>query len=187
MKTIARCSIVLAAAALAGCVSYGYPGDGGGYPGPDYSGGGYPDYPGYPGGGYDGADTVRCESDDERTRHCSADTRGGVRIARRLSDAPCTQGRSWGYDDRGIWVSRGCRAEFLVGAGGGHRPGGGHGQLVRCESKDKRQRRCDAPVRRGVEIVRQLSDTRCVQGQTWGWDRGGVWVRGGCRAEFRVY
>jgi len=24
-------------------------------------------------------------------------------------------GKSWGYDNRGIWVDRGCRAEFNVG------------------------------------------------------------------------
>ena len=79
---------------------------------------------------------------------------------------------------------------YRPGGGGGYtpgRPGGGYGQTVRCESQDKRQRRCNVQVSRGVDIVRQLSDTRCVQGQNWGWDRGGIWVRGGCRAEFSVY
>ncbi|MDN5782120.1 MAG: DUF3011 domain-containing protein, partial [Luteimonas sp.] len=99
---------------------------------------------------------------------------------------------SWGYDSRGVWVSQGCRAEFVVGAGSDYRPGnrpggsGDYGQTVRCESQDRHQRRCNVSVRRGVDIVRQLSRTRCVQGQNWGWDRGGIWVSGGCRAEFRV-
>jgi len=115
-----------------------------------------------------------------------------VRIGRRLSDAPCVQGRSWGYDNRGVWVSQGCRAEFIVGAGGDYRPGnrpggnGDYGQTVRCESEERHQRRCNVSVRRGVDVVHQLSRTRCVQGQNWGWDRGGIWVSGGCRAEFRV-
>jgi len=183
--------IALATACLAGCVGYGYPGDHGygGYPGNSYPGDRYPggDYPGY---GYDS--TVRCESQDRRTRHCNMDTRGGVRLTRRLSDASCVQGRSWGYDSRGVWVTNGCRAEFATGGGYrpgyGNRPGDGHyGQTVRCESNERRQRRCDVPVRRGVDIIRQMSKTRCVQGQNWGWDRGGIWVRGGCRAEFRVY
>lgn len=184
--------IALAAACLAGCVGYGYPGDYGygGYPGNSYPGDRYPgsNYPGY---GY-GNSTVRCESQDRRTRHCNMDTRGGVRLTRRLSDASCVQGRSWGYDSRGVWVSNGCRAEFV--SGGGYRPGQGnrpgdgyYGQTVRCESNDRRQRRCNVDVRRGVDIIRQMSKTRCVQGQNWGWDRGGIWVRGGCRAEFRVY
>lgn len=195
-----RFVIALAATCLAGCVGYGYPGGGyGGYPGdrgyPDsgYPGNGYPGngYPGnYPGDGY--TSTIRCESENQRTRHCNVDTRGGVRLSRRLSDASCVEGRSWGYDRRGIWVSRGCRAEFVVGAGGGYYPGdrpgdgGSYGQIVRCESQKLHQRRCNVSVRRGVDIVRQLSRTRCVRGQNWGWDRRGIWVTGGCRAEFRV-
>ena len=193
MNRIWRFSIALTVAGLAGCVGYGYPGSDYGYPsgsqGHPSGGQGYPDGGGYGNAGNGG--TFRCESDSERTRHCNADTRGGVRMSRQLSDSPCIQGRSWGYDNSGVWVSQGCRAEFVVGAGGGYYnpgngPGSGYGQTVRCESQDNHQRRCNVAVGRGVDIVRQLSDTRCVQGQTWGWDRSGVWVTGGCRAEFRI-
>ena len=59
--------------------------------------------------------TITCQSYDDRTNHCSVDTRGGVRLIRRFSDAACIQGRTWGTDRRGIWVTRGCRAEFAVG------------------------------------------------------------------------
>ncbi|HVI57683.1 MAG TPA: DUF3011 domain-containing protein [Luteimonas sp.] len=188
VRMAGRVAAALAVAGLAGCVGYGYPGDYGAYP-PNQ---GYPDYSppgnGYPGsGGYGG--TFRCESDNNRTRHCDVDTRGGVRMNRQLSDSPCVQGRTWGYDNRGVWVSNGCRAEFIAGRGGygpGYGSGGGYGRTIRCESQDKRQRRCNVSVTRGVDIVRQLSDTRCVQGQNWGWDRGGIWVSGGCRAEFSV-
>src|SRR3546814_163443 len=102
-------------------------------------------------------------------------------------------GAQLGLRQPGVWVSNGCRAEFVSGGGNygpgyGNRPGDYYyGQTVRCESNDRRQRRCNVSVRRGVDIVRQLSKTRCVQGQNWGWDRSGIWVRGGCRAEFRVY
>lgn len=191
MNGMRRSLVLPALVLLAGCVGYGYPGSYGypgnaGYPSgrPDY---GYPDY-GYPGdGGYQGG-PFRCESQDERTRHCRADTRGGVRMIRQLSDSPCIQGRSWGYDNSGVWVSRGCRAEFVAGAGGGYYPGPGQGvgRTVRCESRDNRSRRCNVRVDRGVDLIRQLSDTRCVRGQNWGWDRSGIWVRGGCRAEFSV-
>lgn len=59
--------------------------------------------------------TVRCESHDHRYRYCSADVSGGrVTIDRELSDSGCRYGKSWGYDDRGIWVDRGCRADFHV-------------------------------------------------------------------------
>lgn len=41
-------------------------------------------------------------------------------------------------------------------------------------------------ARGGVVLVNQLSRSGCWEGSTWGWDRGGIWVSGGCRAEFRV-
>lgn len=151
------------------------------------------------GRGHGAMQTIRCESTDKRPRECAADTRGGVQLTRQLSGSACVEGRDWGSSRNGVWVSNGCRAEFAVGGGGG-RWGGNSGygndygygntggqQTIRCESKDSRQRYCDASIRRGVQIQRQLSDTRCIEGQNWGWDRRGVWVAGGCRAEFSVY
>ena len=60
------------------------------------------------------AQTVTCESNNNQRRTCSADTRDGVRIVRQLSNSSC-QG-NWGYDRNRIWVSNGCRAEFLIGS-----------------------------------------------------------------------
>jgi hypothetical protein len=42
-------------------------------------------------------------------------------------------------------------------------------------------------VSRSVQIQRKLSDSPCIQGSTWGWDRQGIWVDRGCRADFLVY
>jgi hypothetical protein len=144
----------------------------------------------YPDAGAAGG-LVRCESDDGRSRQCAADTRGGVRLVRQLSSSACVEGRSWGFDRNAIWVAQGCRAEFETGGGSGwsgrHSDRDrGNGRTLRCESSDNRQRRCDADVRAGVTLVRQLSSTPCVEGSNWGWDRGGVWVDRGCRAEFSV-
>lgn len=153
------------------------------------AGGGYrPGYgnPGQGNPGYGSPQTVRCESTGNRYQHCNMDTRGGVAYRKRLSDAECIQGRTWGYDKRGVWVSDGCRAEFSTGSGNSA-PGYGNGQTVRCESRDGRMRRCDVRIQRGVQLIRQLSNTRCVERQNWGWDRNGIWVNNGCRAEFRVY
>ena len=58
--------------------------------------------------------TVRCDSNDNRVRQCPADTRGGVRLLRQVSKASCIEGRSWGWDPNGIWVSNGCRGDFQV-------------------------------------------------------------------------
>lgn len=57
---------------------------------------------------------LTCSSDDRRRHYCDADTRGGVRLLRQRSDAECRRDYSWGYDQRGIWVDRGCRADFEV-------------------------------------------------------------------------
>src|SRR5882672_10595429 len=59
---------------------------------------------------------VTCESRNNRRNYCAADTRGGVTLGRQLSQAQCVQGRTWGFDARGIWVEGGCRAEFRVNA-----------------------------------------------------------------------
>jgi hypothetical protein len=66
-------------------------------------------------GGYRHNGVVYCASDDFDFRACPADTYSGVRLLRQRSDSPCIYGRTWGYDERGIWVDRGCRADFEVG------------------------------------------------------------------------
>jgi hypothetical protein len=113
---------------------------------------------------------------------------------RRISSSGCTQGRDWNYDRSGIWVSNGCRAEFASGGRGNGYGDGGYGnnygiggQVFRCESYDNRQRECAANTRAGVQLVRQLSSSPCIQGRSWGYRRTGVWVSQGCRAEFRAY
>lgn len=56
---------------------------------------------------------------------------------------------------------------------------------VTCESTGQQQVSCDLNTRGNVEIVRQLSRTRCEEGKNWGLSRHSVWVNGGCRAVFR--
>ena len=140
---------------------------------------------------YGGGQTVRCESSDNRHRECPMDTRGGVQLTRQLSSTRCEEGRNWGQSRNGVWVDRGCRAEFASGRGGGWGNGNGggwsgNGQRIRCESDNGRTRTCAIPSRGDVRLVRQLSSARCVEGRTWGQDRNGLWVTDGCRAEFEV-
>ena len=140
--------------------------------------------------GYNDGSVVRCESRDNRTERCAAGGGGDIRLVRQLSGSPCVRGRNWGTDSRGIWVSGGCRAEFSVGGYGGHgddRYGGGYGNdggdTFRCESTNNRTERCASSGR--AEFIRQLSNTPCVRGQSWGTDSRGVWVSNGCRGLFR--
>jgi hypothetical protein len=125
------------------------------------------------------------------------------------SEAKCILNRTWGYDNRGIWVDHGCRAEFEVGAQapavvireGGHDRdhdgdrehardgefrGFGENYMVYCPSDDMGRAWCPADARFGVRMIRQRSQAACVEGQTWGYGKRGIWVDRGCRADFRV-
>lgn len=148
---------------------------------------------------------IRCESRGGGRTQCPVPVPRGseVFLVSQLPGASCVEGRTWGWDGRGIWVSQGCNGDFEVRRPGGGPPPpprpplppppgggpgwGGQGEIVRCESDRYRYRMCPVRVgRRGVELVRQTSRTRCDFGRTWGWDRRGVWVDGGCAGEFRV-
>ena len=68
--------------------------------------------------------SMNCASNDGRYRYCRVDTQNYVRLVRQNSGSPCVYGRTWGYDWRGIWVDRGCRATFDYGR---YQGGGGGG------------------------------------------------------------
>jgi len=59
--------------------------------------------------------TISCQSPPGSREHCAADTSKGVLLAKSSGAAPCLLGKSWGYDDTGIWVSDGCSGDFQVG------------------------------------------------------------------------
>ena len=61
-----------------------------------------------------GAATVVCASRVGERNHCAADTSKGVILARSQGEAPCLLGKTWGYDDQGVWVSDGCSGVFVV-------------------------------------------------------------------------
>lgn len=57
---------------------------------------------------------INCESQQHRRAACEADTRGGVFLRQQNSLATCTYGQSWGYTANAVWVTNGCRGEFVV-------------------------------------------------------------------------
>jgi hypothetical protein len=59
---------------------------------------------------------ITCESVENRREECTITTSGRVRIVRRLSNAPCIEGQTWGYSANSVWVSDGCRAVFASDA-----------------------------------------------------------------------
>ncbi|AXC09618.1 hypothetical protein ACPOL_0233 [Acidisarcina polymorpha] len=126
-------------------------------------------------------------------------------MVRQRSGSACIQGQTWGYDRRGTWVDRGCRADFVVlgggsnwGPGPGYPPGNnwgggyppppvtvpGNGGVVTCSSNNGGYNFCNAYTRQGVRLVYQRSGSPCIQGQTWGYNNKGIWVDRGCRADF---
>jgi hypothetical protein len=57
---------------------------------------------------------------------------------------------------------------------------------VTCESKNDKYQYCSANTANEVRMMRQISDVRCEQGKSWGYDKQGVWVDHNCAAEFEV-
>ena len=62
---------------------------------------------------------VPCSSRPGERNHCDADTSAGVALVRSSGGAPCLLGKTWGYDDSGIWVSDGCSGEFIAAPAAG--------------------------------------------------------------------
>jgi len=59
-------------------------------------------------------------------------------------------------------------------------------QSFKCESNNGRRNYCGNYGEGQVRLDRQISGSPCVEGQTWGVDRNGLWVDRGCRAYFAI-
>jgi hypothetical protein len=64
--------------------------------------------------------------------------------------------------------------------------GGSSSDTITCESKGGNYQYCPANTSNGVTLKRQLSSSGCWYQSTWGFDRNGIWVDQGCRAEFKL-
>jgi hypothetical protein len=186
---------------------------------------------------------LTCSSDDWGRHYCAADTRAGVSLQRQRSGSPCTQGKTWGFDQQGVWVDRGCRADFLVNANqsevdrtrGRDHDGGDkddhdrdkdrdrnleqdrdreryvdqdrdrdrnqdnhdgdagrddrrapESMQLSCSSDDWGRHYCESDIQGKATMVRQRSGSPCREGYSWGYDRRGIWVDHGCRADFQL-
>lgn len=178
MKSIVAMGMVLAGSLLAIPTAQAQPGRGGGH----------------------GPERIECTSRDYRLARCNVNWRD-AELVRQTSSTRCVRGQTWGVDRRGVWVDRGCAGIFAEagrggrpGAGpggpGGWHPGPGWDREIRlaCSSNDFRYRMCQVDIGAGgrVRIERQLSDTACIEGRTWGSNRAGIWVDRGCAAFFVV-
>ncbi len=117
---------------------------------------------------------------------CPADTRYGVTLVRKLSQASCIEGSTWGHGGNVVWVDRGCRAEFQIGS---PPSSGGESstEAITCGSTTGQQVTCrTGGYATAVRMTRDLSNGRCRQNQTWGHTDAFIWANRGCRAEFLV-
>jgi hypothetical protein len=147
------------------------------------------------------AGTVECHSSDYKYLECPTSFRG-AELVRQTSDTACVRNKTWGFNDQtgSVWVSGGCAGEFGEAAyvdqgaydDGGRDRGrrdrdrddaGDSDDSIGCASSGHRFQRCDAPWR-AARLVRQLSDSDCVENLSWGVDGEGLWVDQGCAGRF---
>ena len=126
---------------------------------------------------------VTCESTNGHKEVCPVNTSGGVTLHRQLSSTTCVQGRNWNINPTVIWVSGGCRAQFLVGNSRGRNSNGGYndGRYDNGYDNDGYNNRnanaANVACRRAVRA--QLG--RRVEVDTWAMNRGRNNVRVGWR------
>ena len=124
---------------------------------------------------------VTCQSSGGLTWCPAVTSWRGARLVSQLSQAPCLQNQSWGFDAQGIWVDKGCRGTFEAGD-----PLASAGERVTCASPSSQRFECPARTQNGVRLIKQISTAPCRQNTTWGTTQTSIWVDRGCRAEFEV-
>jgi hypothetical protein len=130
---------------------------------------------------------VRCESRNFQHQFCPVNGDvTGARLVSQESRSACVQGRSWGWNSSGVWVTNGCTGRFRVDAFVPPPPGFGP-QRISCDSRNFQYEFCSVGVRVvNASLVRQRSRSACVLGRTWGWRADGIWVSEGCQGDFQL-
>jgi len=70
-----------------------------------------------------GMQSITCESNNGRRNYCGMYRSNQVSLQSQISGTRCIRDQTWGVDNQGLWVDRGCRAVFSV-RGPGTGPGG---------------------------------------------------------------
>jgi hypothetical protein len=126
---------------------------------------------------------VRCESADLGRVQCPMDTAAGVDLVRQLSENTCIRETDWGVDAQGVWVARGCRAEFRARTTSTTVSR----KVIRCESIGGRAHSCPVILRGApVRLLRQLSALPCRRDESWALGRNEIRVSRGCKGEFEI-
>jgi len=134
--------------------------------------------------------TVVCESINYQPKTCPADTHGQVKLVTRLG-GDCGLGESWNFDAHAVYVRSGCRGVFAVGRAGGPLPGQGGATpdyqrgifRTNCQSLNWEPKTCPVNTAGNIRLDHVIAGD-CRQGNTWTYDKGNIYVRGGCQAAF---
>jgi hypothetical protein len=134
---------------------------------------------------------ITCESRDGRERFCPAPIGNSARVVRELGTAPCIEDETWRWNPQGVYVRRGCRAQFAFrpsgGSSGGGWGGSGRPVAINCGSAQNGSNFCPAPNDGRVSLVSSSGRVQCTDGYTWRADQSGIFVRNGCNGRFSYY
>ncbi|MEP7043253.1 MAG: DUF3011 domain-containing protein [Dokdonella sp.] len=146
------------------------------------------------------AGAIECRSNDFKYTECHTPFRSAG-LVRQLSKTACVQEQTWGFNQQTgyVWVSGGCAGEFAEGAlvdrgvyddrdtppppPRHHDDDRSGGSEIECASAGYKFTRCGGHWR-SARLVQQLSDSRCIENQSWGVDGEGLWVDQGCSGRF---
>jgi hypothetical protein len=130
---------------------------------------------------------MQCESRNYQYQFCPAGDRVvSARLLGQRSRAPCILGRTWGWQQGGLWVTEGCEGDFEVRTSHAPPPPPRPG-FVTCESREYRFNVCGTGRIRDAQLVQQRSQAPCIRNRTWGVQRDGIWVDSGCEGTFRIF
>lgn len=134
----------------------------------------------------DNGSVVHCVATESGRTYCG---KPHMRYVIRNPNTVCVEGKTWGTDDQGTWVTGGCTADFDASANVTTRkttttvttrtePG----RVVHCVATESGRTYCG--VHHTHYVMSGNPNPVCVEGSTWGFDDHGVWVTGGCRGDF---
>jgi hypothetical protein len=133
-----------------------------------------------------GAYRVHCEPRGAGRTYCGE--RGVRYTLHDRRNRNCIQGRTWGSNERGTWVSGRCEADLVRADGRGNRRDdryrNGMGRVMHCTSTTYGYQRTYCGESGSSYTLGNDRSRRCVEGRTWGTDQRGLWVSGGCDADF---
>jgi hypothetical protein len=123
---------------------------------------------------------VRCDARGQGRSYCG-DAYGQYTMVG-YRNGNCIEGRTFGQDSRGLWVSGNCNAQFRRLHDGNRDDYGRQDAYIRCVSNSSGRSYCgDANTR---YTLRDTSNRYCVEGRTYGTDQRGLWVSNPCQGEF---